>query len=106
MGERPDGSECSSAIGGLVSLGGGSDGKQRSAAMGTTNRRRRCGNCSDLQTSAVGIANIRPTDARSLQMALGHQPRIIATEPKLTANGIANIRIVRTLIATQTAVGV
>jgi hypothetical protein len=59
------------------------------------------GNCSDLQTSGVGIANIRPIGARSLQMALGHKPTITATEPRLIANGIANIRSVRTLIATQ-----
>jgi hypothetical protein len=59
--------------------------------------------CSDLQTSGRRIANIRPTGARSLQMALGHKLRIIAIEPKLAANGIANIGILPTLSATQMA---
>jgi hypothetical protein len=59
--------------------------------------------CSDLQTSGVGIANIRPTGARSLQMALGQKLRIIATEPRLIANGIANIAVLPTLSATQMA---
>ena len=59
--------------------------------------------CSDVQTSGVGIANIRPTGARSLQMALGHKLRIIATEPRLIANGIANIAVLPTLSATQMA---
>ena len=39
------------------------------------------------------LGTFRPTGARSLQMALGPQElKIIATEPRLIANGIANIR--------------
>jgi hypothetical protein len=38
-----------------------------------------------------------------LQMALGHKLRIIATEPRLIANGIANIAVLPTLSATQMA---
>jgi hypothetical protein len=39
-----------------------------------------------------------------LQLALGLKPKIIANEPNLAATGIAIIRAVRTLIATQTAI--
>jgi hypothetical protein len=56
--------------------------------------------CSDLQTSGVGIANIGGPCARSLQLRIPHRREITATEPRLIANGIANIGLVRTLIAT------
>jgi hypothetical protein len=56
--------------------------------------------CSDLQTSGVGIANIGGPCARSLQLRVPHRHEITATEPRLIANGIANIGLVRTLIAT------
>jgi hypothetical protein len=55
--------------------------------------------CSDLQTSSVGIANIGGPRARSLQPRIPHRREITATEPRLIANGIANIGLVRTLIA-------
>ena len=44
---------------------------------------RRYTTCSDLQTSGVGIANIRPTGARSLQLANPHWRKITATETQI-----------------------
>ena len=58
------------------------------------------GTCSDLQTSASGIANIGGACARSLQLGIRRQRKIIANGRKLIATGIANIRSVRRLIAT------
>jgi hypothetical protein len=59
--------------------------------------------CSDLQTSAAGIANIGGSCARRLQLRIPHRREITATEPRLIANGIANIGLVRTLIAGRKA---
>ena len=56
--------------------------------------------CSDLQTSASGIANIGGACARSLQLGIRRQRKITANRRKLIATGIANIRSVRGLIAT------
>ncbi len=56
--------------------------------------------CSDLQTSTSGIANIGGACARSLQLGIRRQRKIIANGRKLIATGIANIRSVRRLIAT------
>ena len=56
--------------------------------------------CSDLQTSAAWIANIGVPCARSLQLADPQRREITANGRRLIATGIANIRSVRTLIAT------
>jgi hypothetical protein len=59
------------------------------------------GNCSGLQSSARGIAIIGGPCPRSLQLGGGVRRKIIATEPILSANGIAIIGIGPTLSATE-----
>jgi hypothetical protein len=58
-------------------------------------------NCSDLQTSGVGIANIGVRAHADCNLANPRRREITATGPRLIANGIANIGLVRTLIATD-----